>query len=158
MKVVTGIGVLQLLVTGFLLFKVVSLEAGLFELKPKLGTKAQQGSSASTHHWPQSFTDSASAQTLSIDDIRRVVRSELAGALSRDEILTEIKSKAQESDPELIREFESRIEYYLSDGAFSREDLLDMEDKIVKLAPADRRKMMNKLTKAMSKANIQLIE
>ena len=157
MKVVTGIGILQLLVTGFLLFKVVSLEAGLFELKSKLSAKTQQGSSAPTDHLPQPFTDTI-AQTLSIDDIRTVVRAELAGALSGEGAGLEIKSKEQESDPELIREFESRIEYYLSDGAFSREDLLDMEDKIVKLTPTDRRKMMNKLTKAMSKANIQLIE
>lgn len=160
MKAVVAIGVMQLVITGLLLFKVVSLETNLDDLKSKLNSATQQRLSTHGETTPLRSSQQVIESALSIDDIRFAVRAELESDLTRDNSLSPPLAEVEQrnSDPELISEFESRIDYYLSDGAFSRLDLLDMENKLVKLEPADRRRMMNKLTQAMNRANIQFFE
>lgn len=165
MKTVYALSIIQLLAIVFLALKIIGLEnqinflAAANDSQISLQERHELASNEQNSIIQQ--TDkSAQASNLSLEDIQLVVRKELQTTLSNLERSNQSQKKPEEllaeipSDPQKIDKINYQLEYFMSDGKFSAEELSQVETTLATMNYDDRQRVLHKMAQAMNKAKI----
>lgn len=168
MKTVYALSIIQLLAIVFLAFKIISLEnqidtlaaadnsQNLIQKSHELASDAQ----TSAIHQSGDTNKTLLASNLSLENIRLVVRKELQATLSILELSNQSHKSPKEllaeipSDPQRVDEINYQLEYFMSDGEFSAEELSQVETTLATMNYDDRQRVLHKMAQAMNKAKI----
>ncbi len=168
MKTVYALSIVQLLAIIFLAFKIISLETQIETLDAANDSQNQtQESHAlasdaqhSTLQDPVNTNTTFQAPNLSLENIRLVVRKELQATLAKLELTTQSQKKPTDalsnipSDPQKVDKMDYQLEYFMSDGKFSAEELSQVETTLATMNYDDRQRVLHKMAQAMNKAKI----
>ncbi|MEM9617538.1 MAG: hypothetical protein AAF936_06220 [Pseudomonadota bacterium] len=154
-KMLIGFVAIQTMLLALVALKVFSIEgdvaaardASLDALTETAKLRAQTGA-------PRPAIQFADASSLTAEDIRQVVREEIAN-LPVQQVQTTTVSPA----PRVVSEHEltairQRIDAFIARGAIESSEMTDLQTTIAQLPPDARREMFSRLTKAMNDGEI----
>lgn len=160
MRVLIGLAALQTILLVVIGLKVFSLDADVAEARDAsldaLSETAQlrQRADAMQLGAPQPAMQFADATSISADDLRRIVREEVA-ALPAQQVQTTAASSAprmvSDRDLDAVRQ---RIDAFIARGAIEPAEMTELQAAIVRLPPDARQEMFSRLTKAMNDGEI----
>lgn len=159
MKTIAVIGILQLVLTFFLLSRVIELDQRKNgDANPTSQTAPQQ--TAITHLMQVPRTDAP--EVLDEQKLRNIVREELQAQLSElaisEKPVPDNTVSETVSDAEYQYRFEAvaqNLEYFLEKGRISDAEMSSIQADIARLDPEGRRQMMGQLVRAINSGEIE---
>jgi hypothetical protein len=169
MKTHYFIGVLQLIIIIILAYQVSSLESALktltIQVESASNTPGQVKTSDSIPNLARmsaSEMDNQNKQPLwSLDDIRQVIREEIADSIGHiNQKTATVSSQIEQldnlpSNPQTVDRIYSQVDAFISDGHFSSEEFMQVESALTTLNYNDRKSVLKKLAQAMNRTNVK---
>ena len=163
MKAIYALSIVQLLAIMLLAFKIIGLETKIETLTaandPQYPTQMNYELTGNAHN--SGNTNQAVPTTnLSLENIRLVVRKELQNTLSDLQLNTQSQKESTDvlvnipSDPQRVEKMDYQLEYFMSDGEFSAEELSQVETTLATMNYDDRQRVLHKMAQAINKAKI----
>ncbi len=166
MKVIYALSIVQLLAIMLLAFKIIGLETQIETFAaandPQNPTQMRYELTGNTHN-TDNTNQAVPTPNLSLENIRLVVRKELQNTLANLQLNTQSQKEPTDalanipSDPQRVEEMDYQLEYFVSDGEFSAEELNQVETTLAIMNYDDRQRVLHKMAQAINKANINFI-
>jgi len=152
MRVLIGLAAVQTMLLAVIGLKVLSLEADVAAARDaSLDALAETAQLRQLSKTPQPAMQFADAPSLSADDLRQIVREEIAALPAPQMQATAAPRAVSERDLDAVRQ---RIDAFSARGAIEPAEMTDLQATIARLPPDARQEMFSRLTKAMNDGEI----
>jgi len=101
------------------------------------------------------------ANNLSLDNIRQIIRKELKASINEIAHIAKTNKSPKDllahisTNPEEVEKTQSQLDFFMSDGEFTAQELNQIETTLTTMNYADRQRVLNNMAQAMNKANVK---
>ena len=178
MKIFHLLGAAQLLAILFLISKVITLEnqveslVAINDLQTKEKLKVEEESNDKRFENDKTAVNISSgesmqalikdqANNLSLDNIRQIIRKELKASINEIAHIAKTNKSPKDllahisTNPEEVEKTQSQLDFFMSDGEFTAQELNQIETTLTTMNYADRQRVLNNMAQAMNKANVK---
>ena len=159
MHVIAISGVAQLIAIVYLVVSVFSLESQLSIMTDTFNYSASHSDTSSPVDKYSGNNSSLSCE-LSNKAFKNELKEELVAlitALKTDTGIPSVELAALPPDLERVENINSEVDYFLNDGEFSSVELNEIESKLIRMNYQERQLVLQKIAKAMTQANVRLV-
>ncbi len=155
MNMLTGFVAVQAVLLAIIALKVFSIEGDIAAARDaSLDALAETAQLRTQAGAPRPAIQFADTSALTAEDIRQVVREEIA-SLSVQQVQTATVSPTPRTvSARELTAIRQRIDGFIARGAIESSEMTDLQTTIAQLPPEARREMFSRLTKAMNDGEI----